>query len=372
MKTKVATRTRTRQPLHERVKVDILRLIRDRGLTDGDRVPHIRELAEIHNVSYVTASRAVAALVDDGVLTSRVGDGTYVRKGAQIAAAAKRTFTVAVVFRDIYSLNSHVLGTTIHTLGEFARQNDIKMEMLMAHEDHTAAGQDTLLKEVESKQVDGLFLASRLDPRLVLRLKEREIPFVWFAEELPHYDLYSVQCTHVRGFACAIRTLRELGQKRVGVLHDPFDSGGPDAARIDADVRGETFDAESVVDCGLDRDGTIKTTRRMLEAGYDAFVCQNEQTVAWSQEVALSMDYKIPEQLIYATFASPSSNFPMHAPYICVSSPIEKMTTEASSLLLQLMQGEENPKHQRMFNAIAYVPNSIRNRAVQAKRQRRK
>ena len=356
------TRHRGQQPLHLRVKADILQLIRDRGLSDGDRVPQIRELAKMYAVSYVTAAKAVSALVEANVLDSRVGDGTYVRQGALAAETTTNRFTIAAVLRDVYSLDLFNLGATIRNVGGFAQQHNLRMQMLMVHEDESAAGVETLIEDVASQHIDGLIIASRVDPRLILRLQQERIPFVWVGDELPHHGTYSIMGSRVGGFLDAIRTLRQLGQSRVAVMHVPFMHPASEALRIDARLNHQPFDPASEVVVTHDRDTVRDATERLLNQGFDALVCSDEQMAAWSQERAIEMGKAIPADLIYATFAAPASNFPMPAPFVGLCAPMDDMAREACALLLKILDGEEQPTYQSIFDMRTLIPASIRNR----------
>ena len=66
----------------------------------GDRIPSIQRLAEEHGVAYVTAARAIRKLVDEGVLESRVGIGTFVvhqPKPLKVALVIQRHYDYPVI-----------------------------------------------------------------------------------------------------------------------------------------------------------------------------------------------------------------------------------------------------------------------------------
>ncbi|NNF06969.1 MAG: PLP-dependent aminotransferase family protein [Candidatus Eisenbacteria bacterium] len=65
-------------PLFLKVKEEILRQIRLGGLRPGDRLPPTRQLATELGLNRGTVSVAYEQLVDEGVLESHVGRGTYV------------------------------------------------------------------------------------------------------------------------------------------------------------------------------------------------------------------------------------------------------------------------------------------------------
>jgi 2-aminoadipate transaminase len=62
--------------------------IADGELGPDDKLPPTRELAEIAQVNHLTAARAYRRLAELGLVTARVGQGTFVRVGAQNGAGA--------------------------------------------------------------------------------------------------------------------------------------------------------------------------------------------------------------------------------------------------------------------------------------------
>jgi len=68
-------------------------------MSAGDRVPPERELAERFGANRATVSRALAALVSEGLLVRRAARGTFVAGGAGLART--RTRTVGLVVPDI-------------------------------------------------------------------------------------------------------------------------------------------------------------------------------------------------------------------------------------------------------------------------------
>ncbi len=60
--------------------------IEDGELEPGDRLPPTRAVAELAGVNHLTAARSYRRLAEMGLVTSRVGSGTYVRAGAAAPA----------------------------------------------------------------------------------------------------------------------------------------------------------------------------------------------------------------------------------------------------------------------------------------------
>lgn len=68
------------KPLYEQLKNEILNKIYNSELLPGDLLPSERRLSEMYNISRVTVRQCIALLVNEGVLRSVHGKGTYVLK----------------------------------------------------------------------------------------------------------------------------------------------------------------------------------------------------------------------------------------------------------------------------------------------------
>lgn len=67
-------------PLYYQLKDIISELIEDEELKPGDPIPPERELCEYHEVSRMTVNKAIANLVNEGLLYREQGKGTFVAK----------------------------------------------------------------------------------------------------------------------------------------------------------------------------------------------------------------------------------------------------------------------------------------------------
>ena len=70
-------------PLYLRLKTLIQDAIQDGNLGANDALPSEREIASLLDISRVTVRKALAELVEDGVLTQKRGSGTFVTSGNQ-------------------------------------------------------------------------------------------------------------------------------------------------------------------------------------------------------------------------------------------------------------------------------------------------
>jgi len=74
----LALDTRSPVPLYRQLFEELRRRILLGALRPGDKLPTVRELAVLARVNRNTAARAVRALEEAGLVTSRVGRGTFV------------------------------------------------------------------------------------------------------------------------------------------------------------------------------------------------------------------------------------------------------------------------------------------------------
>ncbi len=69
-------------PLYQQISDQLRRLIAVGALKPGDRLPTVRDLAVQARVNRNTAARAIQRLEGEGVVRTRVGQGTFVERSA--------------------------------------------------------------------------------------------------------------------------------------------------------------------------------------------------------------------------------------------------------------------------------------------------
>jgi LacI family transcriptional regulator len=108
-------------PLYQQVAADIRRLIVDGGIPVGSQLQPHRQLAESYGVSVITINKALAGLVSEGVLHSRVGRGTFVLVRPAPTAGVTTDKMLGFVLRDLsspfFSLIAHAAQQRADALG---------------------------------------------------------------------------------------------------------------------------------------------------------------------------------------------------------------------------------------------------------------
>src|SRR5512132_3560989 len=78
----------SRTPLYTQIVTEVRRMITSGALKVGDRLPANRELAKTLGVNRNTITTAYAELAANGLITSRVGSGTYISRVPTTSPAA--------------------------------------------------------------------------------------------------------------------------------------------------------------------------------------------------------------------------------------------------------------------------------------------
>ena len=82
--------TRDPRPIWRQVEEGVAELVAAGHFAPGDVVPSVRELAQQLRINPATVAKAFQRLVEQGVLESRRGDGTYVAENPPTLRAEER------------------------------------------------------------------------------------------------------------------------------------------------------------------------------------------------------------------------------------------------------------------------------------------
>jgi len=219
-------------PLYQQVAADIRRQIVSGAMPVGTRIQPHRELASTYGVSIITINKALAGLVAEGVLHSRVGRGTFVvvrpapadaATAAPVAAAAERADQMlGFVLRD---LSSPFFSLVAHAAQQ--RADAAGYGLLFASSSNRLDREEEQIRRLEGLGVQGLIVVSmnrtyKLSEPLKA-LHDADFPYVMVSftegDEVPF-----IGADLTRVGALAAEHLIALGRRRVGYITDRFGS----------------------------------------------------------------------------------------------------------------------------------------------------
>lgn len=108
-------------PIYQQVVDGIRRLVAVGALRPGDQVPTVRDLAAQLRVNRNTVARAIQDLEAQGVVRTRVGQGTFIAAAAEEAAGASRDGLLGEAI-DRLITEARQLGVPIEELPEAVRR----------------------------------------------------------------------------------------------------------------------------------------------------------------------------------------------------------------------------------------------------------
>ncbi|PCI33542.1 MAG: GntR family transcriptional regulator [Alphaproteobacteria bacterium] len=79
----MATQWKNDQPIYLQLKEQIMAMIIDDILSEGEALPSVRKVAADYQINPITASKAYAELVDEGLVEKRRGLGMFILEGAR-------------------------------------------------------------------------------------------------------------------------------------------------------------------------------------------------------------------------------------------------------------------------------------------------
>lgn len=82
------------QPIYRQIREQVIALILDGVLNEGEALPSVRNVSTEYRVNPITVSKAYQTLVDDNLVEKKRGVGMFVQSGAKQAllASEKKQF----------------------------------------------------------------------------------------------------------------------------------------------------------------------------------------------------------------------------------------------------------------------------------------
>jgi DNA-binding transcriptional MocR family regulator len=142
-------------PLHRKLSDAIRAAAEDGRLPGGERLPSERDLAQRLALSRSTVVTAYDTLRSEGVLESRQGSGTRIRRGAATRPDPLETFQVSPVYRTLLDARDDVISLACATFPAHPRVATAISEVvadegekLLAHNGYLPAGLPALRHEL--------------------------------------------------------------------------------------------------------------------------------------------------------------------------------------------------------------------------------
>ncbi len=194
------------------LKKDLISQITSGELNSGDPIIAERKLAEIYNIGYMTARRAIDDLVEDGLLYRKP------RKGTFVAEVAKSGFNpdskvIAIVMSD---LKNNFSSQLLESVERKARQNGF--HLIICNSELDVTQESSHLIQMRDSGVAGIILNPCFPPvnrEIAVSILKKNIPIVTVDKTFADLDIDSVTCDNFEGAYRAVSYLISLGYRRI-------------------------------------------------------------------------------------------------------------------------------------------------------------
>ncbi len=204
-------------PLYIQIKEDLKRKIISNELIEDEQVGSNSELAKYYKVSLMTVKKAIASLVGEGVLFTRIGKGTYVAPRKNWKLDHSKVRNLGLVIRNL----THPFFSMIIPSIE-RRANELGYNILLSSSSDDLAKEESQINHFKNLGVDGLIIASfSLEYRATKYIKElhdQSFPYVMISY-MHEPEYWFVGSNHENGAYQATSHLAQLGYESIGYVH---------------------------------------------------------------------------------------------------------------------------------------------------------
>jgi LacI family transcriptional regulator len=316
--------------------------------------PTIKDVAKkagvsITTVSFVLNNRKDVAISEEvKKKVIRVARELDYHPSAMAAGlAGKRTRNLGVVFYQQDSSISNPFYSFVIE-GMVKETIDKGFNLYFSYLESAYDGYQSFPKIIREKNVDGIILIARSDPKMVADLRDRKIPVVAVDTYPALKGADSIQVDNKQGGLIATEHLIQLGHKQIGFLTIP-------KGRPSIDERGEGWrhahlrnslklNEQFLLECGsLSFQGGYEGAKEALQRHkkMTALFCANDEMAAGALRAAREAGKKVPKDFSVVGFDCIVMSAYTDPPLTTISAPKEYMGKLAIARLLEIIESKE-------------------------------
>jgi DNA-binding LacI/PurR family transcriptional regulator len=186
---------------------EILRIIKDRNMRSGDRLPSEKQLAELYGVSHLTVRRALDLLAEKDLIHKRPSRGNFVGKGA---GCVSKTGLIGVLFPEDESFFYEVLSGLESRMSLFGYSPVVHISRRSSERERQ------ILASFMRMGVEGIVAAP--NEVCAMEYAKLNLPVVFFDTHLKGFDAPYVLTDDLKGASDAVAHLVALGHKRIAYV----------------------------------------------------------------------------------------------------------------------------------------------------------
>ena len=365
-------------PLYQQIVDDIKSKIAVKELKAGDQLGSHAELSSVYHVSLITIKKALATLINDGVVFSRVGKGTYV---AQHTTDARQNGhpTIGLVIQDI---RSPFFSRVMHSVEDAAYE--LGYHVLISNSSGKAEKEEAQIARFREFGVNGMIIASMSHKYhatpTIRKMLHQGFPFV-MVSYIADQDVPFVGSDHEQGGYRATEYLVKQGYQRIGYINGErgnmvgaLRQRGYERAlkthgrRMDKRLqfhlrmRGEKHDYQSGYEIGK--------KFQKLSVKPDAVFVYNDLSALGFEDAILEQGLRIPEDVAIVGFDDIDRGEYAQVPLTTMRQPTALIGTYAVEMLVKLMNGKNSVLRKILEPELVIRQSSGRDEAKRSKQDK--
>ncbi len=206
-----------RTPLYEQIVKDIRGKVERGELKPGEQIWTQQELAARYGVSLITIKNALAYLVNEGILYTRAGRGTFVAEKQTRKINLSPNKTLGLVLRD---LKHPYFSLIVNSVEE--RAYELGFNVLLSSSSNDIEKEENQINHFRAMGVDGLIIASlSLEYRAteyIQQLHKENFPYI-MVSYIHDPEYWYVGSDHEQGGYMATEHLINTGYRSIGYVH---------------------------------------------------------------------------------------------------------------------------------------------------------
>lgn len=334
--------------------------------------PTLKEIAKKLNLSVSTVSRALHDHPTIGLTTrlkvkKMAEDLNYEPNQAAILFQKGKTFTIGVILPE---LSEAFFSTVTTAIEETAYKKNYTVLLAQSHDNEQK--EKELVEKMKNNRIDGLLVSLTKNTTTFEhfeKLKNYDIPVVFFDRIPPLSNIHSVSCNIETGTTAAVNYLLKKGHRAIGMINGPktlFASDERKNGYINAMQKNRLkFDPSLVMNCDLTEEGTNIALKELLEhkRKVTAIVTFNDYIALFIMKHMRAItgpDFEAPEIVSYSNL--PLIKYMEHVPVATVEQFPYLQGQRATEILLDLM----NKKDKGESNSSAFYNIVIESQLIEA------
>lgn len=335
--------------------------IKKERLAPGVRFYSEKELCDIHNVSRQTVRQALMVLENQDVLRRKRGSGTFVKSAGNKTYGSARSCNVGVV--STY-FSDYIFPSIVTGIEKVLKNNNVGMQLSITH--NQVFEESKALKTMLEQDIRALIVepsrSALPNPNVKLyeKIKELNIPLVFFNAKYPWADFPCVTMDDVEAGKIATEHLIQLGHTKIGGIFAFDDIQGHKRYQgfLSAfEEHGITLEEQNVMWFSTSEKKEFFTREDRIKGLLErvtAVVCYNDSHAVSLLELCKKWNVCVPEDLSVVGIDDSKLAKICEVPLTTVRHPHQLLGERAAQKILEMI---ENPE--KCFQDVLYEPELV-------------